>query len=106
MEVTREAARRIRRRTGELYLWLEPVGGAWVSDELDYVRPERIEFRAYHDAGIDVFVATNIKARLLRVVPRFWPLRGIKAFVDGKRWGARGRVGGETALDFTGAGPP
>ena len=106
LEVTREAARRVRRRTGELFLWQEPVGHAWVSDELDYERPHHVEFRRRHDAGIDVFIAEGIRASLVRVEPRFWPWLGIKVRVDGKLWGRRGRVSGETGVSYGGAGPP
>jgi hypothetical protein len=106
LEVTREAGRRIRQRTGELYLWLEPVGQTWVSDELDFERPEGVDFRRHRDAGVEIFLGTDVKAQHVRVTGRLWPFRGVKVLIDGKRWGRRGRAGGETALDFGGAGPP
>ena len=106
LEVTREAARRVLRRTGELYLWQEPVGNAWASDELDYERLDHVEFRRHHDAGIDIFVAKDLSASLIQVEPRFWPWRGIRARVDGQVWGRRGRVSGETGISYGGAGPP
>jgi hypothetical protein len=75
LQVTREAARRVRRQGGALYLWQDPVGHAWLEDELSFRRPDGIDFRTFHDAGVEVFVESGISIRLLRIQPRWWPFQ-------------------------------
>jgi hypothetical protein len=77
-----------------------------VSDEVAFERPEAVEFRRYDDAGVQVFVDRGVKAGLVRISAPWLPWRAVDVSVDGRPWGRRGRVSGETAWDLGGEGPP
>ena len=106
LEVTREAARRIRLHGGALYIWQEAVGEVWSKDESAFTQPDGYDFRRHFDAGVYVFLADGLSPSHIRVKPQAWPWRGVKVFFEGRRWGQRGRVSGETGLSYDGAGPP
>ena len=99
VRVAPEAAARIRDQGGRLYLWEQPVGEAFVRDRLafDYAGPSL--FRCVESAGLEVCVARDVSAHDIVVEPRRWPLRGVRASVNGTRWGRRG----DAAPGITGA---
>ena len=92
VRVAPEAAARIRGQGGRLYLWLEPVGEAFVRDRIafDYAGPSL--FLCEESAGVEICVARDVDAREIVVEPRRWPLRGVRAWVNGRRWGRRGEA--------------
>ncbi len=103
--VLSEAARRIRVKRGRLFLWQEPVGRAWVRDRISFDEPPRhLEFKCDHVKEIDVCVAFNVPTpRNVDVKPRRRPFRGVRVYVDGKRWGWRG-AGTDGATGFADGG--
>ena len=95
MHVEGEAAQRILRRGGRLFLWQEAVGRAWLRDCLAIgAPPPDVTFDCEQDlrAGVEVCVADDVEAREIVVRARRWPLRGVRVYVDGKPWGTRGDV--------------
>jgi hypothetical protein len=91
VRVSPKAAARIRDRGGRLYLWVQPVGAAFVRDRLAFDRVAGPwDFECVESSGVEICVARDVAASEIRVEPRRWPLRGLRAWVDGKRWGRRG----------------
>ena len=94
VRVAPNAAARIRERGGRLYLWVEPVGDAFSRDRLAFDRVAGPwDFECVESGGVEVCVARDVGASEIFVEPRRWPLRGVRARVNGKTWGRRGDVG-------------
>jgi len=94
VHIAGDAAERIRRRGGRLFLWQRPVGVGI----RDYVSigapPSDLVFDCYHHAKRDlqICVATDLGPREIIVQARRWPFSGVRVYVDGKRWGWRGEA--------------
>jgi hypothetical protein len=94
VRVSPKAALRIRERGGRLYLWEHPVGDAFVRDRLAFDRVTgRWDFECVESGGVEICIDRTIGASEVVVEPRRWPLRGVRARVNGKPWGRRGDVG-------------
>jgi hypothetical protein len=91
VRVTPEAAVRIRRRGGRLFLWQQPVGRAFVREQLQF---DRVlgpwEFVCVGVEGVEVCLAGGMPGAEVRVEASRWPRGGVRVYVDGKRWGRRG----------------
>jgi hypothetical protein len=91
VRVSPKAAAQISQRGGRLYLWEQAVGDAFVRDRLAFDRVAGPwDFECVESAGVEVCIDRGVGASEIRVEPRGWPLRGVRAWVDGKRWGRRG----------------
>jgi hypothetical protein len=95
IEVSPEAAERIRGKGGTLYLWERPVG-AWLEDKAGFARPDTVavEFDEFDIDGIHILIASDIElAEHLTIEhSRFSPRLKLHILWDGQPWGRRGSV--------------
>jgi hypothetical protein len=92
VHVAQEAAERIRRRGGRLYLWNEPVGRIGVRDRLAFHPPSDRAFECYLHAKRDVQICVPPDFAFSEMIVRAQrrPFGGVRVYADGKRWGRRG----------------
>jgi len=95
VHVTGDAGERIRAGGGRLFLWLEPVGRGGSRDCMSIGSPPPgVEFACHHyeKRSVQICVARDLEPREVIVRARRRPFRGVRVYVDGKRWGWRGDV--------------
>lgn len=90
--MTRDAAERLRDRGGRLFLWNEPFGRIGLRDRFAYSPPSGGDFESHRYAKRDlqICVPPDFPYQEVIVRARRWPLRGIRVYVNGRRWGWRG----------------
>ena len=82
-----------------MFLWQDDVGGGLARDSASLDKPPAgVDFACYRHDRHDVTICIGHEVATpheIIVRPRRWPFRGVRVYVDGKRWGWRGEhVGG------------
>lgn len=92
IHVTREAAERVTRQQGRVFLWETRVGKTGVRDHTSLgSAPSHVSFDCYYARReVQICVAEGLELREVIIRARRWPFPGVRVYVDGKRWGWRG----------------
>ena len=92
VHVSRDAAERIRGRGGRLFLRNEPVGRLGLRDRFAYSPPSGGDFECHRYAKREVQICVPSDFPYQEVIVRAQrrPFRGIRVYVNGRRWGWRG----------------